>query len=77
MLTAVIFDDVGAIIIIAVFHTASLSAGALIVALCAVIILILLNLAKVRKISPYAVVGVVLWVAVLKSGVHATLAGII
>lgn len=77
LLTATIFDDIGAIIIIAVFHTTGLSAVSLIVALCAVIILILLNRFRVHAITPYALVGIVLWVAVLKSGVHATLAGII
>lgn len=77
MLAATIFDDIGAIILIALFHTGSLSYFALIGALLAIFALVLLNRWRVQKLSPYALVGFILWVCVLKSGVHATLAGII
>ena len=76
-LTAVaIIDDLGAIVIIALFYTASLSWLSLgLGALCA-IGLFSLNRRNVTKIAPYAVVGLIMWLCVLKSGVHATLAGV-
>jgi len=76
-LTAVaIADDLGAIVIIALFYTAELSIAMLFWAALAVAALIALNIQKVTRIAPYMIVGVVLWVFVLKSGVHATLAGV-
>jgi NhaA family Na+:H+ antiporter len=76
-LTAVaIADDLGAIVIIALFYTADLSLSMLILAAIAIALLVALNLLKVTRIAPYVVVGVILWVFVLKSGVHATLAGV-
>lgn len=72
-----IIDDLGAIIIIALFYTAELSATALGVAGLAVAALIGCNLAGVRRSDVYIGIGIILWVAVLKSGVHATLAGVI
>ena len=76
-LTAVaIADDLGAIVIIAVFYTADLSVQMLLFAIVAIAALVALNLLKVTRIAPYVVVGVLLWVFVLKSGVHATLAGV-
>lgn len=76
-LTAVaVIDDLAAIVIIALFYTANLSINALLAgALCALVLLIL-NVAKVNRLSLYILVGVIMWVAVLKSGVHATLAGV-
>jgi len=71
-----IIDDLGAIIIIAVFYTDELSPVSLGVALLALVILLTLNLAGVRRVIWYVLVGIVLWVFVLKSGVHATLAGV-
>jgi Na+:H+ antiporter, NhaA family len=71
-----IIDDLGAIIIIAIFYTAELSWVSLEVAAAALAVLFALNLAGVRRIIWYVLVGVVLWVFVLKSGVHATLAGV-
>lgn len=76
-LTAVaIADDLGAIVIIALFYTADLSIPMLLFAAVAIAVLIGLNLLKITRIAPYIVVGVILWVFVLKSGVHATLAGV-
>jgi NhaA family Na+:H+ antiporter len=71
-----IIDDLGAIIIIAVFYTADLSTLSITVAAAALLVLICLNLLGVSKKSAYFIVGAVLWVSVLKSGVHATLAGV-
>jgi len=76
-LTAVaIADDLGAIVIIALFYTAELSVSMLLFAGVAIALLIALNLFKVTRIAPYMIIGVFLWVFVLKSGVHATLAGV-
>jgi len=72
-----IFDDIGAIIIIAVFYTAKISLTALIVVSCCVLILTLLNKRNTESKSLYLLVGLIMWVAMLKSGVHATLAGVI
>ena len=72
-----IFDDLGAIIIIALFYTDQLSTLALIISGCMLTILFVLNKKNVTSTSPYIFIGVVLWIAVLKSGVHATLAGVI
>ncbi|CAB3802678.1 Na+/H+ antiporter NhaA [Pararobbsia alpina] len=76
-LTAVaIADDFGAIAIIALFYTAELSLPMLFSAIAAIAVLTALNLQKITRIAPYVIVGVILWVFVLKSGVHATLAGV-
>jgi NhaA family Na+:H+ antiporter len=72
-----IFDDVGAIIIIAIFYTAKISLLSLVIIALCIPVLILLNRRGVDAKSVYIMVGVVMWVATLKSGVHATLAGII
>ncbi|WP_084545305.1 Na+/H+ antiporter NhaA [Derxia gummosa] len=76
-LTAVaIIDDLGAIIVIALFYTAQLSMPMLAAAGVCIALLALMNRLGVRALSPYLVVGAVMWVCVLKSGVHATLAGV-
>ncbi len=72
-----IFDDIGAILIIALFYTSKISIMALIVAALCLPILYLLNQRNVISKSPYLLVGIILWTAMLKSGVHATLAGVI
>ena len=72
-----IFDDIGAIVIIAVFYTENISISALIFALFSILILYILNRRNSDSISLYVMVGVVMWIAMLKSGVHATLAGIV
>jgi Na+:H+ antiporter, NhaA family len=77
-LTAVaIIDDLGAILIIAFFYTEALSLNALLAAGAGVLVLLILNRAKVMAIGPYVVVGLVIWLFVYKSGIHATLAGVI
>ncbi|MBT2971946.1 MAG: Na+/H+ antiporter NhaA [gamma proteobacterium symbiont of Ctena orbiculata] len=77
LMALAIFDDLGAIVIIAIFYTADLSVTSLVIALVAIAVLIGLNLFRVSRVSAYVVVGVILWIAVLKSGVHATLAGVV
>ena len=77
LLAIAIFDDLGAILIIAFFYTAELSQTALLLALLPIAGLAALNLSGVTKTAPYIVLGIILWVLVLKSGVHATLAGVI
>ncbi len=77
LLTAVaVFDDLGAIVIIALFYTDQLSLTALAWAAAALVALFVLNVTGVKKIAPYILLGIILWVCVLKSGVHATLAGV-
>jgi Na+:H+ antiporter, NhaA family len=77
LLSIAIFDDLGAIVIIAVFYTDSLSMLSLVVAAAMIAVLAVLNRSGVQRPSAYVVAGVVLWIAVLKSGVHATLAGVV
>lgn len=77
LMALAIIDDLGAIIIIALFYTHQLSLLSLGVAAAAIAVLVVMNLFNVRRIGLYLLVGVVLWTAVLKSGVHATLAGVI
>ena len=72
-----IFDDIGAILIIAIFYTDNLSLLSLLVAFCCICILGLMNNRGQETIGMYIFVGTVMWVALLKSGVHATLAGVI
>jgi NhaA family Na+:H+ antiporter len=77
-LTAVaIIDDLGAIIIIALFYTEQLSGPMLLAAGGGIVLLFLLNRLGVTKIGPYVIIGLVVWVCVLKSGIHATLAGVV
>ncbi len=77
LMTLAIIDDLGAIVIIALFYTTELSLLSLSVAGAAITGLMLLKLRKVTQVTPYILIGIVLWVSVLKSGVHATLAGVI
>ena len=77
-LTAVaIIDDLGAILIIAFFYTDNLSWVALAGAGAGAVVLLLLNRLRVMAVGPYVLVGLVMWVCVYKSGVHATLAGVL
>ncbi|CCP08286.1 Sodium/proton antiporter [Erwinia amylovora MR1] len=77
LMALAVIDDLGAIVIIAFFYTSDLSLLSLAVAAASIAVLAVLNLCGVRKTSVYLAVGMVLWMAVLKSGVHATLAGVI
>ena len=72
-----IFDDIGAILIIALFYTANISFTALLVIAVCIPVLVLLNRGDVAAKSPYVMIGIIMWVAMLKSGVHATLAGVL
>jgi NhaA family Na+:H+ antiporter len=77
-LTAVaIFDDLGAVAVIAVFYTASINAAALAGAAVVVAILAILNRLGVNRLLPYLILGIGLWYLVLLSGVHATVAGVL
>lgn len=77
LLTLAIFDDLAAIVIIAIFYTGDLSIPALLVGVTALAAGVVFNRLGVMRVSAYVLVGIVLWVAVLKSGVHATLAGVL
>lgn len=77
LLALAIIDDLGAIIIIALFYTADLSTASLTIAASMIALLIGMNLRGVVNHTAYILVGIVLWTAVLKSGVHATLAGVV
>jgi NhaA family Na+:H+ antiporter len=76
LVSLAIFDDLGAIIIIAIFYSADLSTSALVAATVCLVTLTIMSRRGVMSISSYVLVGVVMWIAVLKSGVHATLAGV-
>ncbi|AUI66587.1 MULTISPECIES: Na+/H+ antiporter NhaA [Glaesserella] len=77
LLALAIIDDLGAIVVIAIFFSHDLSTTALISAAAAIATLIIMNRMRVTAICAYMVVGLILWASVLKSGVHATLAGVI
>jgi len=77
LLTLAIIDDLGAIVIIATLYTGDISTTSLLVAAGALAVLALLNWRGVTRVSAYLLVGTVLWVSVLKSGVHATIAGVL
>jgi len=76
LMALAIIDDLGAIVIIALFYTAKLSFFSIAIALIALAILFLMNRMQVAIKSAYIIVGIILWVSVLKSGMHATLAGV-
>jgi NhaA family Na+:H+ antiporter len=77
LLALAIFDDVGAIIIIAFFHPQGLSAWSFLLALLAISGLCAMNYWRVQRLSFYLLAGLVLWLCVLQSGVHATIAGVV
>jgi NhaA family Na+:H+ antiporter len=72
-----IVDDLGAVLVIAIFYTKALALHWLAAATALVAVLALLNLAGIRKVVPYFLIAVLLWYALLQSGVHATLAGVL
>ncbi|SDG72370.1 Na+:H+ antiporter, NhaA family [Vibrio xiamenensis] len=77
LLALAIIDDLGVVIIIALFYTGDLSTLALTIGFIMTGVLFMLNAKRVTKLTPYLIAGTILWVAVLKSGVHATLAGVV
>lgn len=77
LLTLAIFDDLAAIVIIALFYSGDLSLSALLVGTAALLAAAAMNMLGVTRTSSYILLGIVLWIAVLKSGVHATLAGVL
>ncbi len=77
LIALAIVDDLGAVMVIAVFYTETINIYALAIASSAMIVLVAFNLGGVRLSTPYILLGIVLWIAMLQSGVHATLAGII
>jgi len=76
LMALAIIDDLGAIVIIALFYTSELSTVSIIVASASLVLLFIMNQMGVIRKTAYILVGVILWVSVLKSGVHATLAGV-
>jgi len=76
LMALAIIDDLGAIIIIAIFYTSELSIVSIIIASISLIILFIMNRIGVIRKAAYILIGIILWVSVLKSGVHATLAGV-
>jgi NhaA family Na+:H+ antiporter len=77
LMSLAIFDDLAAIVIIAIFYSGNLSITALLAGGAALIAAIAMNRLGVTRVSGYVLVGILLWIAVLKSGVHATLAGVL
>ena len=76
LIALAIVDDLGAVLVIAVFYTETINIYALSFAGVTMVILVAFNLGGIRRASPYIVFGLALWIAMLQSGVHATLAGI-
>ena len=77
LVTIAIFDDIGAIVIIALFYSAQISLSALLLVALCLVVLFVMNRRRVLEKAPYMFLGVIVWIAMLKSGVHATLAGVI
>ncbi len=77
LIALAIVDDLGAVAVIALFYTASINLQALVYAIAFTLILASFNLGGIRRPLPYAVVGIMLWAAMLTSGIHATIAGIV
>ncbi len=77
LLVLAIIDDLGAIIVIALFYMSELSYFSLVLAGIGAAALVGLNLCEVRRLAPYMLIGIAVWVCVLKSGIHATLAGVV
>ena len=72
-----ILDDLGAVLIIALFYTSGLSISMLLASVAVVAVLVVLNRCGVRRLAPYLIAGALLWFFMLQSGIHATLAGVI
>lgn len=72
-----IIDDLGAVLVIAIFYTANISLSALIIALAIFLILVLANRLGINYLSVFLILGLFLWFFLLKSGIHATIAGVL
>jgi len=77
VLALAIADDIGAVLVIAIFCTAEILITALIIAGVVLVLLVVLNKLGTKSLIPYTVLGIILWLAFLKSGVHATIAGVL
>ncbi len=77
LMAIAVLDDLGAVVIIALFYTANLSLPALALSAVFISLLFVLNRLKVKSVAAYVLAGIALWLAVLESGVHATLAGVV
>lgn len=77
LMALAIFDDIGAVVIIAFFYTHDISFVSLCLAVGLMVLLLIINRLKITNYLPYFVIGIILWLCVLKSGVHATLSGVI
>lgn len=77
LLTIAVLDDLGAVLIIALYYAKSLSVASLLLAIFTLIILTILNKLRIKQVSIYIVLSLTLWVFVLQSGVHATIAGVL
>jgi NhaA family Na+:H+ antiporter len=75
--TVAVVDDLIAVVVIAVFYTNDINLVALLIALFLILLLVFLNLKKVNHLLPYLIIGFFLWWAIMVSGVHATVAGVI
>ncbi len=76
LVAVAIVDDLGAVVVIALFYTDTINIDALMLMAVTLVLLVSLNLGGIRMSLPYLLLGIVLWVATLKSGIHATLAGV-
>ncbi len=77
VLALAIADDIGAVLVIAIFYTSEISITALVVAAIVLVILFVINKLGTKSLIPYTILGIILWLAFLKSGVHATIAGVL
>jgi NhaA family Na+:H+ antiporter len=77
VLALAIADDIGAVLVIAIFYTSEISITALVVAAIVLVILFILNKLGTKSLIPFTILGIILWLAFLKSGVHATIAGVL